>query len=593
MGALLGAGKRLITGESLFMTVFTNQGSGKEQVAFAAPYAGKILAIDLKQVGGELIAQKDAFLCAARGVSFSHVLTSGNSCDVDMADYVAYLADEPACRAIACVFEGMAQPRRLLDAARIAWQADKPLIVFKMANSEHGAAAALSHTGSLAGSHEAYRAWFRREGVTLVEHYEALLETAAFFAKAPPPKAQGVAILATSGGAGIMAADRAEQYGIPLPEPEPKTRAILEQHIPEFGSARNPCDVTAQVINDPVSLSACATAFLEQSDYGAIVAPQVYAYAPAVSRIALYDEMAARAGKPICTVLLTEDVAGPGARETELASHVTLFRSMDNCFATLAAWQRRAAMREAPAERAARVSPEAAREDAAKLIRATWSPAMTEREAKAVLALYGVPVVGEQLAATADEAVAAAERFGFPVVLKADSPDLLHKTEAGVIRLNLRSVPDVLEAHAAIMEGAAALSPPPRINGVLVQPMIPPGVEVMAGARIDPLFGPLVVVGLGGILIELIKDTALAPAPVGPGEALDMLRSLKGFHLLQGFRNFEPVNLDALADVVCRVSELAADQSALVSEIDVNPIICAGDRITAVDALIVCGDSRA
>ncbi|MBV8576593.1 MAG: CoA-binding protein, partial [Acetobacteraceae bacterium] len=356
-----------------------------------------------------LISQSGAFGSAlaqraARGVSFSHVLTSGNSCDVDMADYVAYLADEPACRAIACVFEGMAQPRRLLDAARIAWQADKPLIVFKMATGEHGAAAAMSHTGSLAGSHEAYRASLRREGAILVEHYEALLETAAFFAKAPPPKAQGVAILATSGGAGIMAADRAEQYGLPLPEPQPNTREILERHIPEFGSARNPCDVTAQVINDPASLSACATALLEQSDYGAIVSPQVYAYAPAVPRIALYDEMAARAEKPICSVWVTEDLVGPGARETELTSHVALFRSMDNCFAALAAWQRRAAMQRAPTERAVRRSPEAARAEATTLIRGASSRALTEREAKAVLAIYGVPVVGEHLAATADEA---------------------------------------------------------------------------------------------------------------------------------------------------------------------------------------------
>ena len=154
-----------------------------------------------------------------RGVSFSHVLTSGNSCDVDMADYISYLADDPSCAAIACVFEGMAEPERMLIAAERAWQRDKPLIVFKMATGEQGAAAAMSHTGSLAGSQAAYRAVFRRAGAILVEDYEALCETAAFFAKARPPKARGVAVVAASGGAAIMAADRAEQFGVPLPQP--------------------------------------------------------------------------------------------------------------------------------------------------------------------------------------------------------------------------------------------------------------------------------------------------------------------------------------------------------------------------------------
>ena len=186
-----------------------------------------------------------------RGVSFSHVLTSGNSCDVDMADYISYLADDPSCAAIACVFEGMAEPERMLIAAESAWQRDKPLIVFKMATGEQGAAAAMSHTGSLAGSQAAYRAVFRRAGAILVDDYEALCETAAFFAKAKAPKARGVAVVAASGGAAIMAADRAEQFDVPLTQPSDAVRDVLLAHIPEFGSARNPCDVTAQILANP------------------------------------------------------------------------------------------------------------------------------------------------------------------------------------------------------------------------------------------------------------------------------------------------------------------------------------------------------
>ena len=212
---------------------------------------------------------------------------------------------------------------------------------------------------------------------------------------------------------------------------------------------------------------------------------------------------------------------------------------------------------------------------------------MTEREAKEALALYGVPVVGERVAQGADDAVKAAEAIGYPVVLKVESPDLPHKTEAGVVRLNLRDAHEVRAAWQTIMAKANAVTPPPRISGVLVQNMMPQGVEMVVGARIDPLFGPLVVVGLGGILVELLQDTALAPAPVSHNEALALLAQLKGARLLDGFRGMPSVDRDRLADVICRVSAFAADHRDTIAELDVNPLICTGAQITAVDALIV------
>jgi len=187
----------------------------------------------------------------------------------------------------------------------------------------------------------------------------------------------------------------------------------------------------------------------------------------------------------------------------------------------------------------------------------------------------------------ADEAATAALALGMPVVLKVESPDLPHKTEAGVIRLNLRTEDDVRAGYAAVMANAARVVPPPRINGVLVQPMVAAGTEVIIGARVDPQFGPLVVVGLGGILVELLKDVSVGLAPVTQGEALDMLRRLKGAVALGGFRGSPPVDLDGLADIVRRVSECIGDLRETISEIDVNPLICAGRRILAVDALIV------
>ncbi len=521
-----------------------------------------------------------------RGVSFSHVMTSGNSCDVDMADYISYLADDPSCAAIACVFEGMAEPERMLVAAERAWQRDKPLIVFKMATGEQGAAAAMSHTGSLAGSQAAYRAVFQRAGAILVEDYEALAETAAFFAKAPPPKARGVAVVAASGGAAIMAADRAEQYGVPLPQPNDAVRDILMSHIPEFGSARNPCDVTAQILANPESLNACADALLGDPSYGALVVPQTYGYAPSAKRIPVYDALAAKHGKITCIAWQTEWLEGPGVKEAEESEHVALFRSMPHCFAALAAWHWRAKKRASGAPTTP-ATPEKVLAQAKRLILAAKGQTLTEREAKQVLALYGVPVVGEHLAQSVDEAMNAAGSLGYPVVLKVESPDLPHKTEAGVVRLNIHSADEVRAAHQTIMAKVNAVTPAPRINGVLVQRMMPQGIEMVVGARIDPLFGPLVVVGLGGILVELLQDSALAPAPVTHDEALALLAQLKGARLLDGFRGMPGVDRNRLADVICSIATFAADHRDAIAELDVNPLICTGDSITAVDALIV------
>ena len=198
-----------------------------------------------------------------------------------------------------------------------------------------------------------------------------------------------------------------------------------------------------------------------------------------------------------------------------------------------------------------------------------------------------MPVVGEQLVTSAKEAVAAAERLGMPVVMKVESPDIPHKTEAGVIRLGLKSAAEVEAAYAAVMANAAKVKPAPKINGVLVQPMVPQGTEMLVGARIDDLFGPMVVVGLGGVNAELMKDVAVALAPVTKQEALDMLAKLKGQAALEGFRGLPKVDRDKLADIIVRLSEFAADQRDVIAELDVNPLICGEKGIVAVDALIV------
>lgn len=521
------------------------------------------------------------------GLSLSHLLTCGNASDIDVADQVAYLAVDPACNAIACVFEGMTDPMRFVAAADLCRQAGKPLVVHKLGTSERGAKAAVSHTGSVAGSQAAYRAVFERAGVVMVDEIEALLDTSSFFAKAPPPKARGVAVAAVSGGACILLADKAELHGVDLPHPTPPTMTVLERLVPEYGDPGNPCDMTAQVLSTPEHLQECFEAFMADPQYGALVVPHTYAYAAATARIEIMGRAAARYGKIACSVWLTQHLEGPGALETEQNEHVALFRSMNHCMAALAQWHRRADWLRERERMATRISPEGARERAAALLEHSPNATLTEREGKEVLAAYGVPVVRDTVVHTADEAAAAALACGTAVVLKIESPDIPHKTEAGVIRVGLRSEAEVREAYDDIMRNADRISPAPRINGVLVQPMIPQGTEIMVGARVDPQFGPMIVVGLGGVFVELLQDTAVRLAPVGVDEALKMLRQLKGRRALEGFRGAAPVDLPQLAEVIARISEFAADQRDRVAELDVNPLICAGERIVAVDALIV------
>ncbi len=522
-----------------------------------------------------------------RGVSVSHVLTAGNSCDVDVADHVAYLVRDPDCRVIACLFEGMSDPRRMLEAAELAWKADKPLIMYKIATGSEGARAALSHTGSLAGSGAAYAAAFARVGVVQVDKLEALVETASFFAKAGAPKAEGVAAIATSGGAAIIAADKAELHGVSLPQPGPEAAAVLAEHVPEYGSTRNPCDVTAQVMTSAGGLAACAGALLADNSYGAMVTSHAYAYESATSRLPIFSQAAAISGKIVCNVWAPEWLGGPGSIETESDPHLALFHSMDRCFATIAAWHRRNRLRHAGRETERRLAPSVAGAAVWRLLAGVPRAALTEREAKQVMANYGIPVVEDILANDVAAALAAADKLGFPVVLKGESPDILHKTEAGLVKLNLRSTIEVERAFSEIVLAVDAISPRPQFAGVVVQPMVPKGVEVMVGARYDLQFGPLVLVGLGGVFVEVLRDTALALAPVGQSEATDMLRSLKGAALLDGFRGAAPVDVPRLAEIICRFSELAADAGEAISEMEINPLICAGDRILAADALIV------
>ena len=521
-----------------------------------------------------------------RGVPISHVLTFGNGCDVDTADLIAYLAEEPSCSAIACVFEGSSEPLRIVRAVRFASECGKVVVMYKVAKGEEGARAAMSHTGSLAGSDSIYRAVFRDAGAVLVDSLEALIETTSFFAKAPPPLAAGVAIVSTSGGIGIMCADKAEENKISLPQPSEETLNILRQHIPSYGSSRNPCDLPAPVLSNPDSLSACCDAFANDRQYGALVTSQSWAAPTLATRVKVYEETAIRSGKPVCTVWVSQWHEGPGAMEFEASPHVALFHSVANCFGAIRAWYEHHAWTQMR-HRFPHFSLDI-KDRALALLRSSLYTSLGEREAKQLLELYGVRIVSDHLVTSADQAADVAETIGFPVVMKIDSPDIFHKTDIGGVQLGVNSRAQAVQSYLSIMASVAATSPTARIKGVLVQPMIKPGLEVIVGSRLDPQFGSILMIGLGGIFVELLTDVALSPVPVSCDTALALLQGLRGAKLFDGLRGSHKIDLERLADTVSRISRMVADLGQELLELDVNPIICSQDgHIYAVDALCV------
>jgi acyl-CoA synthetase (NDP forming) len=509
---------------------------------------------------------------AERGVGFRYFFSAGNSADIDVADLIGAMAEDPGVKAIACLFEGVPDARKLLAAGARAKQAGKPVIVFKLGTSEDGAAAARSHTGSMAGSAAAFRALFDRAGFVTVDDYDALVEYAKFFAAAGKPQAPGVAVVSGSGGAGIIAADMAARHGVPMPQPGDQATAVLRSIIPEFGSARNPCDPTGQVLSNPESYGKCCRALLDDPQYGVLLsALSVASRETGAKRAADIDLLAREQSKPLAVAWVSEWLQGPGSEAYEANERVGFFRSLDRSFAAIAAWQRWHAPRPAAAPRLSANSPFS-----------FTKKILGEREAKKALAAYGVKSAPERQAKDADEAVKAANELGYPVVLKADG-DIEHKTEAGAVKLNLRDEAE-LRAACAAMKAAK--------NGFLVQSMITGGVELVVGVKRDPQVGPVLLVGMGGVLVEVLRDTALALAPVGKAEARRMLEGLKGCKLLQGYRGAPAADLDAVCDTIVRVSEFAADHADQVEEIDVNPLLARADGALALDALIVLREAH-
>lgn len=527
-----------------------------------------------------------------RGVGFSKLISTGNSSDIDLAELIDYLTTDPQTRSIALLFESVPDGRRLALALQRAFQAGKPVVVYKIGTTGSGKKAALSHSGMLAGDSAAYDAVFYRTGAIQVHAFEALLETAVFFARyaSHVPRALGIGIISGSGGSVVMAADKADQYRLPLPEPQAHTKAQLAARLPAFAAIANPADVTAESIRDHSMYQECVQIFGSDPQFASVVVLMPSAHGEAaVTRAQAIVELAGRMETPLSLVWMNEWHEGIGSRVYDASTSLAVFRSLDRCMQAHRAWidyhrRRQFLMKRtgAPVADGAGLAPVRAEAGVNTL---------SERVSKQLLAAAGIRVSQDLCVNTAEEAVAAAERIGYPVVVKVESAHIAHKSDMGGVKLDLRDASAVRAACFAIAAACEEHWPQAGRVAFSVQPMVKPGIEMIIGARIDPQFGPLVVYGFGGIWVEVLKDVAVSQAPVEDEEVREKLGTLKLFPLLQGVRGAAPADTEAFVQMVVHLSRFMAANASWIREIDVNPVILHAQGGIAVDALIATESS--
>ena len=522
-------------------------------------------------------------MASDRGAGISRFMTTGNECDIDVADGIAWLARDPATKVILCCMEACRDAGRLIAALTEAREAGKPVIALKVGTSAAGQAAAASHTGALAGSDAVFDALLARHGAVRVRSVEELIDlghAASILLPDRLPRGPRLAVVTASGGFGVLLADAAQAAGLSLPELSEATQRTILELVP-FASARNPVDATAQMSSRPDMLQKILSAVVADDRCDVIVLPLPFSlHMPRLRSVYMETLRQIRAQYPGRPVILC--VEGPPDALAELhAMGYPTIASFDGCCAIVASLARLQVAAKAPRD----ASPPAV----AKGLSLAADAFRHELGAKRVLAEAGIPVLAERLVSDTDAAARAAGEIGFPVVLKIASPDLPHKTEVGGVAIGLRSEAEVRQAHAEMLRRVAAKAPHAAIDGVIVAPMAQGLSELILGSRIDPVFGPVVMVGLGGIFAEIIQDTAVQMAPVSETQAMAMLTSLKAFAVLNGARGRRRADLEAAARAIAALSRFAAAHADSVSEIDINPLLlkAEGEGAVALDALLV------
>jgi acyl-CoA synthetase (NDP forming) len=524
---------------------------------------------------------------------FSFVVSMGNEAGLEGLDVLDYLLEDSSTDVLLGFVEGFRTPDKFASVASKAATLRKPLVLAKVGGSDAGAAAAASHTASLAGSQRAYEAMFARYGVVPGGDVDEMLDIAAAFSffRDRLPKGKRVAILTPSGGAGIWLADVCEAHGLEVPPLDQSTRAAIDALLPAYGTSRNPVDVTAQVIFqlgyapvlELIAASPSIDAILVAGSLGLLryVKPQLEALTALGRRIDMPVVFCAYTLAHPEAVALLASAGFPCLTSMPNAARAISAMADYGCFLDRFARDREqaAAPMAFPASVAARLA------DAGGVL--------CEHEAKSMLAALGIAENRDRLAKSEEDAVSAAAALGQPVALKVQSPDISHRHQAGAVALGVESADAIRDAYRTVLDNARSHHPEADIHGVLVSPMSESGVEIIIGISRDADFGPMVLLGAGGTLVEVLDDVIVTPAPASKLQILDLIDDWKGKRLLDGSAGMPPADIDALADLTVMVSRFAASADTVTS-LDLNPVIVhmRGKGVSMVDALIITDANR-
>ena len=530
---------------------------------------------------------------------FSYYVGVGNEADIKFHELLEFFTADPKTRAIVMYVEGMSDGRRFLQQAQKTTR-KKPVVLLKSGRSLKGSKSAGSHTGVLAGISEVSRTAFKRAGIVTIENSDELFPAAETLASLPPIHNNRVAVLTDGGGHATIAADVLTDHGVQIPELGPAVRKKLADVLSPNASLRNPVDVAGSTDADPGVFADCARILLESSQIGGLLIVGLFGgYGLRFAeRLRFIEEDAAhRMGKMVretskpIVVHSMYKFARPHAHDLLRYYGIPVFDSVDvtcKCIAVLAEYGR---YLKTCRQRTNFVFKwrDKAKPEGEKIIGSALGEGrhvLLEHEAKQLLGLHGAPVTGDRLAIAAGDAVQTAKELGGPVVLKVCSPQILHKSDADGVRLGLETADQIREAFAEIVESAKRYDSRAEIRGCLVSPMAEPGTEVIVGTKIDPQFGPVIMFGIGGILVEVLKDVVFRVLPIRRRAARQMLSEVRAAPLLNGVRGRPPVDHDALIDLLLTISEVV-EAYPEIREMDLNPVIARETDLTVVDARMI------
>jgi len=530
------------------------------------PVPGQIAM--MSQSGALLLAILDWAI--GEGVGFSRFVSLGNKADIDETDLLQLWDDDPHSKVIVAYLEGIVDGPEFMKIAQHVGT-ETPIVAIKAGTSDAGARAVSSHTGTLAGSETAYEAAFKQAGITRADSVEELFQYALAFAQAPAAKGDRIAVVSNAGGAAIMATDALDRAKLRLASFQSETIRLLQGELPPGSNALNPVDVRGDA--DAERYRFALDAVLRDQNVDGVIAILIPQAVTKVDETAhIIAEVVHQHDKPVLGCFMGKNVAQIGVqilREAEIPNYSYPEPAVDAMRALVERWR----WLEKPPRTVERfdVDEDQVRQ-AFATVRSEGRLKVGDAEARQIMRAYGLTIPKSELARDSEETVAMAEAIGYPVVLKIASPDILHKTDIGGVKLDLRNATDVRDAFDLLTYRARRYMPEANIWGALVQEMVPAGKEVIIGVNRDPQFGPLLLLGLGGIYVEVLKDVSFRIAPVARWEAEEMIGELRSAPLLRGHRGERPADLEAIVDCMLRVSQLAVDFPEIV-ELDVNPLM--------------------